>query len=413
MRRQSRSICTRSCPRHRIRVLVIVLCVAVIGPECHLTIAPAHAEPGAKPPVQHNQNADEPSDGACRSCHADKVNSFHQTAHYLTSRMPDEQSILGSFAPGNNILKTANPNLFFRMEQRRSNGKNEFFQTAVVGTPPHTSERTEQFGIVVGSGGKGQTYLYWNDDLLFQLPVSQWRDLGWVNSPGYRDGFADFDRPIIPRCLECHATYIESQPPPSNRYSHAGFVPGIQCEKCHGPGGQHVRRVTTKSGASSGGDMLNPARFPRDRQMDLCAWCHAGHGDALLPSFAYKPGEVLAKYIGQPQPGPDAPLDVHGNQVEMLRVSRCFRESEMTCLTCHDVHSLQHDLTQFSQRCKSCHKPDSATFSKPGHPVSNNCIDCHMPRLQTNLIVFDWQGKSLRPQIRTHWIKVYAPAVQR
>jgi hypothetical protein len=147
--------------------------------------------------------------------------------------------------------------------------------------------------------------------------------------------------------------------------------------------------------------------------MDLCAWCHAGHGDALLPSFAYKPGEVLAKYIGQPQPGPDAPPDVHGNQVEMLRVSRCFRESEMTCLTCHDVHSLQHDLTQFSQRCMSCHKPDSATFSKPDHPVSNNCIDCHMPRLQTNLIVFDWQGKSLRPQIRTHWIKVYAPALQR
>ena len=365
---------------------------------------------GTKPPVQPNQNAEDSGDGACRACHADKVNSFHQTAHYLTSRLPDEQSILGSFATGNNTLKTANPNLFFRMEERHANGMDEFFETAVAGTPPHTSERTEQFGIVVGSGGKGQTYLYWNDDLLFQLPVSYWRDLGWVNSPGYRDGFADFDRAIIPRCLECHATYIESRPPPSNRYSHAGFVSGIQCEKCHGPGGEHIRRETTKSGASSGSAILNPARFPRERQMDLCAWCHAGHGDALLASFSYKPGETLARYIRQPRPDPDAPLDVHGNQVEMLRVSRCFQASEMTCLTCHDSHASQHDLAEFSQRCLSCHKPDSATFSKPDHPVSNNCIDCHMPRLETNLIVFDSQGKTVRPQIRSHWIKVYAPA---
>jgi hypothetical protein len=53
--------------------------------------------------------------------------------------------------------------------------------------------------VVVGSGEKGQTYLYWNEDQLFQSPVSYWTRPGWVDSPGYRDGFANFDRPIIPR----------------------------------------------------------------------------------------------------------------------------------------------------------------------------------------------------------------------
>ena len=101
-------------------------------------------------------------------------------------------------------------------------------------------------------------------------------------------------------------------------------------------------------------------------------------------------------------------MDVHGNQVEMLKQSRCFLASSMTCLTCHNVHVAQHDLAEFSQRCLSCHKPNSATFAKASHPLVNNCIDCHMPRQETNLIVFDFSGKRVKPEIRNHLIKVYA-----
>ncbi|HET6217263.1 MAG TPA: multiheme c-type cytochrome [Acidobacteriaceae bacterium] len=336
-------------------------------------------------------------DDACRSCHASQVDSFHQTAHYLTSSLPSQHSILGNFTPGENILKTANPNLFFRMDAKDGG----FFQTAV--TP--ASSRTERFAIVVGSGDKGQTYLFWDEDQLFELPISYWTDLGWVNSPGYRDGFADFERSIIPRCLECHATYFEALPPPANRYSNAGFSLGIQCEKCHGPGREHVQREQAKPAPDSA--ILNPAHFSRDRQMDLCAWCHGGHGQSLLPAFSYPPGSALDKYLNLPKPDPGAALDVHGNQVELLKQSRCFLESSMTCLTCHNVHVTQHNLAEFSQRCITCHKPDSATFAKSGHPLTNNCIDCHMPRQETNLIVFDFEGKHVRPKMTNHWIKVY------
>lgn len=334
-------------------------------------------------------------DDACRSCHSAEVDSFHHTAHFLTSTEPSEQSILGSFTPGDNILKTANPFLTFHMEARDG----AFYQTA--------NSRSERFAFVIGSGEKGQTYLFWDDDQLFQLPVSYWKDLGWVNSPGYRDGVADFERPIIARCLECHATFFQSTPPPSNRYSHTGYALGIQCEKCHGPGREHVQREQSK--AASGPAILNPAHFSRDQQMDLCAWCHAGQGQPLLPAFSYLPGDALEKYIDLPKPEPDAPLDVHGNQVEMLKQSRCYLESSMTCLTCHNVHRAQHNLAEFSQRCLDCHQPGSATFSKPDHPVVSNCIDCHMPKQQTNLIVFNSAGKQLKPEMRNHWIKVYSP----
>jgi hypothetical protein len=371
----------------------------------HGTAASASSPIAVKTP--HSAPGGYAGDQVCQSCHADQVSSYHHTAHYLTSMAPSQETIHGKFTAGDNILQTANPSLYFQMDEKQADGKNGFFQTAVAGMPPHTHARSERIGVVVGSGEKGQTYLYWSDDQLFQLPVSWWKKIGWVNSPGYRDGFADFDRPIIPRCLECHATYFQSMQPPVNRYSTADASLGIQCEKCHGPGEEHVTREKSKSAASSDDAILNPARFTRERQMNLCAWCHAGHGQSLQPAFSYRPGDPLDKYIHFTPADPTAPLDVHGNQVELLKQSRCYRSSNMTCLTCHDVHTAQHDVAEFSKHCLTCHKPDSATLARPDHPVTKNCIGCHMPRQETNLIVFDWKGTSVRPEMTNHWIKVY------
>lgn len=366
----------------------------------------ATASQSSRSPTTH---AAEPGgyvgDHACESCHHAKVQSFHSTAHYLTSRLPSRDSILGSFSPDSNVLKTSNPDLFFRMAAKGD----DFVQTAVEGVAPYTTARTEKFGLVIGSGTKGQTYLYWKGDLLFQLPVSYWTQLGWVNSPGYRDGIANFDRPIIPRCLECHGTYFRAIPPPPNRYHQTGFIVGITCEKCHGPGQMHVQHSTSNSATASNSAILNPKRFSRDRQMDLCAWCHAGHGTPVQPWFSYQPGEPLDRYIDLPRSDPSAPIDVHGSQVELLTKSRCFQSSNLTCLTCHDVHMAQHDLAEFSGRCLSCHKAQNCgLFAKLGSAITSNCIDCHMPLQETNLIVFDWHGRKARPQVRNHWIKVYA-----
>jgi hypothetical protein len=369
--------------------------------------SPAQAVSGGN--TKPNRRETYVADEACRGCHRDQVESYHRTAHYLTSRLPDQNAILGNFGPDANILKTSNPDLFFRMDVKDGG----FFETAVEGVEPYRTSRTERFGLVVGSGGKGQTFLFWKGDLLFQLPVSYWNEVGWVNSPGYPDGVAYFDRPVIPRCLECHGTYFESLAPPGNRYRESEFVVGVSCEKCHGPGRGHIQHPSTK--AADGRDpailnraILNPARFSRDRQMDLCAWCHAGHGEPILPTFSYVPGEALDKYIQLPQPDPDAPIDVHGSQVELLKRSRCFQSSTMTCLTCHDVHRTQKDPVAFSRHCLECHKVEN--HRKLGHPLGNNCVDCHMPKQPTKLIVFHWNGRKASPEVRNHWIQIYPEA---
>lgn len=352
---------------------------------------------------EHSETAKYVGDAACESCHAAQAGTYDRTAHYLTSRLPSAASILGKFTAGANVMKTSNPDLFFRMEQKGD----EFFQTAVEGENPFITERSERFAFVVGSGGKGQTYLFWKADELFELPVSYWDELGWVNSPGYRDGVANFGRPVIPRCLECHATYFDSLAPPPNRYRKSGFVLGITCEKCHGPGRDHAARAAEKSITSASSGILNPKNFPRARQMDLCAWCHAGAGISLRPEFSYIPGEPLEKNLRLPEPDAAAPIDVHGSQVEMLERSRCFQQSGMTCLTCHDVHVVQHDTGVFSNKCLGCHKPGTEMFPQRNHKASSDCIDCHMPVEDTNLIVFDQNGRRARPKVRSHWIKVY------
>ncbi|HEY0366391.1 MAG TPA: hypothetical protein VGC73_07960, partial [Pyrinomonadaceae bacterium] len=71
-------------------------------------------------------------DDQCLSCH-EKQRTYLTTAHHLTSREANATSILGSFAPGKNILATQRE-LHYRMEAR-SDG---FFQLGILGTPPDT-----------------------------------------------------------------------------------------------------------------------------------------------------------------------------------------------------------------------------------------------------------------------------------
>jgi hypothetical protein len=284
----------------------------------------------------------------------------------------------------------------------------DFFQTAYANLPPSkTISHQERFDFVIGSGRKGQTYLYWKGDQLFELPVSYWTATDrWMNSPGYPDGLPNFDKSIIPRCVECHSTYFESLAPPLNRFNRTNQVLGITCEKCHGPGRAHVTRAQAKLPAAE--DIINPAKLPRARQMDLCALCHAGPGTPKAPSFSFVAGDTLAKYLTISDDAPDTPTDVHGHQVQQLSSSRCFRSTNMTCATCHNVHTPQRDVASFSGRCLTCHKTESCgRYATLGTRILTRCVDCHMPLNQSNQIVFDADGGQIKPQVRNHRIAIY------
>ncbi len=330
------------------------------------------------------------------------------TAHHFTSREATRDSIAGSFGPGKNILKTLQPEVHYQMEARPEG----FFQTGVLGTPPDAVSISERFDLVVGSGRKGQTYLYWGkDDQLFQLPVSYWTEIrSWVNSPGYGDRFVNFSRPVLPRCLECHASRFEplTDSNASNRYRRSDYVLGIACERCHGPGGEHAllnADATVKPHLQA---IVNPAKLSRERQLGLCALCHGGGGVAKAPTFSFVVGKDLEDYIQLQLPKLDEPLDVHGNQIALLQRSQCFKSSTMTCSTCHNAHLPQRDVRDFSARCLACHKVQGCgIYAKRGRSIAGKCIDCHLPNQSSNVIFSSQDGVRIRPKVRNHWIKVY------
>ena len=393
--------------------LLMALLVALLG-----FLGAAFQPPTqATPEAQHGKYAGDP---ACLSCHRDQGTSYVHTSHHLTSQPANKDSILGSFHEGSNVLMIAdpatasdNPGLYFKMEAKA----NGFYQTAVAGWPGQLQKRSERMDVVIGSGVRGQSYLYWRGDRLYELPVSYWSDGGrWINSPGFKDGTMSFSRAVIPRCLECHATFIQARSPDplSNQYEPASLVTGIACERCHGPGEAHIALHQAKKTAAASDlapeAILNPASFSRDRQVDLCALCHNGiRSEELVPAFSYTPGKPLDAYLHPAEGDLAAHPDVHGNQVGLLQKSRCYVSSpNMSCSTCHDVHQPERAAAAYSDRCLTCHRVESCGMSKTmGHKIAENCIDCHMPVESTNAIASETAGQVIRPKMRNHWIKVY------
>lgn len=365
---------------------------------------------------------------ACAPCHRAKFNTFVRTGHHLATSAPSAATMLGQFSGQGATMATSNPGLRFHMDARTDG----FYETALTGTPQRPVSRSERMAIVIGSGRQGQGFLYWRGNALFQLPVSLWSGPGqpvrWINAPGYADGVADFDRAVTARCLECHTTYFQLTRSP-NVYDKTNFMLGIGCERCHGPGGDHVDRHNLAPLDPQAQDtIVNTATLSRDRQMELCAVCHLGHiSPGRAPSFSYVPGEPFDLYFHTGSPGGQKPInmpvlpamapamnnggDVQGDQVGLLRRSRCYQASTMTCSTCHDVHAPQRDPVAMSDKCLKCHKVSSCRVApRPATGLTGKCVECHMPRQTTQRVTIAGPGATLQVQLRTHLIKVYPAA---
>jgi hypothetical protein len=356
---------------------------------------------------------------ACGSCHLDVYKNHIQTAHYRDSRPASAATIKGSFDSGRNRY-VFNASTEVVMERKGSG----LFQTALVNGKMYKSE---PFDIVIGSGKKGQTYLYYGEEgKLFQLPISYstFTD-SWCNSPGYYPDSIRFNRQVTAYCLECHATNAGSGPDAvfdQEIIDKTQIIYGIDCERCHGPGAQHVSYQTAHPGDRQAKYIINPGMLPRQRRLDACALCHSGLGVALRPAFSFRAGDPLRNYY-QPGLGKGTLVpEVHGNQYGLLIASKCFIHSQMDCSSCHQVHASEVNSPKlFSQRCMACHNEAGHNTCRirptAGLVLSDNCIDCHMPAQASRKITIQGSGmskellsgasKATPALVRTHRIAIY------
>ena len=346
----------------------------------------------------------------CKSCHKNIFESHWQTAHSLSSRPGSTATIKGSFDHGKNVFEL-NPHVKVIMEKNAEG----LFQ---VGYIDGQEVIRLPMDIVIGSGTKGQTYLYWYGNKLFQLPVSYYTPLNeWCNSPGYPTNQIMINRTIPARCLECHTTNFKKTGTINNvdEYDKTQVIYGIDCERCHGPAAEHVAFQTANPDEKKAKFIINPALLSRQQKLDNCALCHSGLRENSKPSFSFVTGDKLDDY-STPDYKVDtaAQLDVHGNQYGLLTASKCFKMSKMDCSSCHNVHVNEAKNAEvFSQRCMNCHNTANHNFctqpAMPGLVLKNNCIDCHMPALPSKKIFLEVsdKAKSTPDLVRTHLISIY------
>ena len=337
---------------------------------------------------------------ACASCHQQRHAGFVKTAHHLTSAPCTPTGLLGSVEAPANQLATDNEDLFFTIQTSSNDG---VAQTVHLGDWSFSIP----MDVIVGSGKLAQTFLFWNGDALFESHVSYFSGPEkWLASPGFGTVDANYARPIRSECLECHVTFISEKKRP-NFYHRESAIWGISCERCHGPGKQHVEYHTANPDTNVAKFVAQPKEMPRERQLDLCGQCHSGEFKFLKKPFRFRPGERIDSYHRVLNPNSHDPGVHTSNQLTRLRRSECFKQTEMTCTTCHDPHVLQRGNTlAFSQSCLQCHEAESCgKHADIGDRIARDCISCHMPSTK-NIDMEEMVSKGLEITSVDHFIRI-------
>ncbi len=352
---------------------------------------------------------------SCRQCHQAIYDSVLLSAHFNATMAASNENVQGHFNTGQNVFDY-NDSTKLVMEDRDSG----LYQVLYING---REKQAYRFDITFGLRN-AQTWLYWQDDKTYELPVSYYASVNsWATSPGFSAAHPDFKRFIGKDCFECHSSNMRSELNASTAgitevMVKSSLVYGIDCERCHGPAANHVNYHTEYPLIKTAKYITAIRSLNQQQKLDMCAVCHSGNDKLKLESrFRFRPGDTLANFfMSRP---PDAAVkndfDVHGNQYRLLSESQCFLGSKkMTCSTCHNPHKDANDgLVFYSQKCMSCHSEATHNFCSVadslGPVIKNNCIDCHMPRKPSEAISFQLAGKTETSSylLRTHRIAIY------
>ena len=264
---------------------------------------------------------------------------------------------------------------------------------------------------VIGSGNHARSYFTRTPrGTLIELPLGWYSEKGgyWGMSPGFDSRHPPTRRLVSYECIFCHNGYPRipaGHDVPGSEPVFSGDLPeGIDCQRCHGPGGSHVRAAQT-AGAKreqSRAGIVNPARLSPKLRMDLCMQCHLEPASSAIPAlirrfnrgpFSFTPGEPLSAFLlafDHARGGKyDDKFEIVGSSAYRLRQSRCFLESKdaLTCDTCHTAHRNPRG-EDYAKVCRQCHTAAfTSLVAKGTHPASSDCVACHLPKRRTDDVV--------------------------
>ena len=224
-------------------------------------------------------------------------------------------------------------------------------------------------------------------------------------------------RPTGPTCDGCHSVHYDLATKRVTEWN-------VGCERCHGPGGDHVRQP-------SAANIVNPARLDSVDAANTCIQCHS-QGRPLTPpspgkAYDWPVGFDVRKHLddfwqleehrlGETTFTHFADGTAHKNRMQGNDfVQSVMYRRGVVCSSCHDVHGTENNadlIKPGSLMCLECHGPKSpngphaASIEAHTHhragSTGSDCLACHMPKIEQTL-----------PDdfVRSHTFRFIAPAL--
>jgi len=373
---------------------------------------------------------------SCLACHIEQYEVWRNSTHGRAGGEPGNVKIVGKFDSQPLYFKdaivipsiTRSGDYIFTVKQQ--NLPNRIVKVhAVVGGGHMEGGGTQTFFTKLADGTLRFVAFDYNktNDIWFV----QLRDRTWVpiskeisinnlyNWPPLRI-LGTYDR--FSNCQNCHGSQIFVEYDLQNKQYHTKYTTlQINCESCHGPGKRHIELVRTANLdtlTDIGIIVLSTAN--KDESINKCFECHAAKA-ALTNDFlsGKSPEEHYAlkfPILTGERFFPDGRVRSFAYQINHL-FSDCYINGSMTCVDCHDPHSLTYRdvfwrplAGKFDDgQCVDCHPskakaPEKHSYHKPNSP-GNVCTACHMPFLQHPML-----GNSVRFARSDHIIPIPRPA---
>ncbi|MDX2038747.1 MAG: multiheme c-type cytochrome [Isosphaeraceae bacterium] len=304
---------------------------------------------------------------SCRECHSEIHDAQQSSLHSKTLTRPD--SLARVRLPKGPVADPEEPGVVHRFDRE---GDSIRLTTKV------REESVEALiDYAVGSGHLGTTMLARDPDgghrslrLSYYTGGDHWGlTTGFDPHPKRPRDFVGelLSEDAFVRCIGCHSTrFISESAPPGPEIADRG----IGCERCHGPGANHLLAMENDFPDPA---IARPKHAGPAARFDICVQCHGA--DGVIP--------------------PSDPRFIRF-QGAILPYSRCFIESgkKLDCVSCHSPH---HDLAtkpeHYEARCLACHtsRPDrkaaarlrveavAASICKVDS--KKGCVGCHMPKV--------------------------------
>jgi tetratricopeptide (TPR) repeat protein len=193
-------------------------------------------------------------------------------------------------------------------------------------------------------------------------------------------------------CFNCHVSRLATNYDlETDTYHTTWGEPGISCETCHGPSGEHNRLMQAGIKGRSAEEMkiIIDRDFTHDQLTDLCVTCHA----KIIPLSAdFSPGEkffdhydlLTLEHADYYADGRD--LGENYTYTSWL-MAPCLKSGKLDCKYCHTPAG-RFKFTEYQgyQTCMPCHEKYVQHPEEHGHHQTgskgNECVGCHMPKTQ-------------------------------